>query len=132
MPKLSEEARELLGRPIHGWVTTVLPDGLLHSTVVWVDVDGDDVIFNTAVGRIKEKALHDDPRVSLGVLDPEDDYHFVSVSGPAELELEGADAIIDRLAKKYLDADTYPFRRPDEQRVTVRVRPERVIYSPGG
>src|ERR1700726_1266713 len=132
MSKLTDGAKDLLNRPLHAWVTTVRPDGSLQSTVVWVTVDGDDVLFNTAVGRTKEKNLRVDPRVSISVLDPEDRYHFVSVSGNGVLELDGADEVIDRLAKKYLGKDSYPFRQEGEQRVTVRVTPERVIYSPGG
>ncbi|WP_326823230.1 PPOX class F420-dependent oxidoreductase [Streptosporangium sp. NBC_01639] len=132
MGKLNEDAKELLSRPVHAWVTTIRPDGSLHSTVVWVDVDGDDVVFNTAVGRAKERHLRNDPRVSVSVLDPKDAFHLVSVSGVAELELEGADTVIDRLAHKYLGVDSYPYRQPDEQRITVRVRPDQVIYNAGG
>lgn len=132
MGKLNEGAKELLRRPIHGWVTTVRPDGSLHSTVVWVDVDGDDVIFNTAVGRAKERHLRNDPRVSVSVLDPQDAFHLVSVSGTAELELEGADEVIDHLANKYLGVESYPYRQPGEQRITVRVAPSDVIFNPGG
>lgn len=131
MDKLSDDAKALLRRPLHGWATTMRPDGSLHSTVVWVDVDGDDVIINTAVGRAKEKHLKADPRIAVSVKDPDNDYHYISVSGRGRLELEGADEIIDRLAKKYLNADTYPFRQPGEQRVTVRLTPEQVIYSTG-
>ncbi|MFF5205693.1 TIGR03618 family F420-dependent PPOX class oxidoreductase [Streptosporangium sp. NPDC000396] len=131
MGKLNEEVKALFRQPIYGWVTTVRPDGSLHSTVVWVDVDGDDVIFNTAVGRAKERHLRDDPRVSVSVLDPKDAFHLASVSGNAKLELEGADGVIDGLAKKYLGVDTYPYRQPGEQRITVRVTPDQVIYSPG-
>ncbi|GAA3075186.1 PPOX class F420-dependent oxidoreductase [Streptosporangium carneum] len=131
MGKLNDDAKELLNQPIHGWVTTLRPDGSLHSTVVWVAVDGDDVIFNTAVGRAKERHLRANPQVSLSVLDPKDAFHLVSVSGVGELELEGADEVIDGLAKKYLGVETYPYRQPGEQRVTVRIRPEQVIYSAG-
>ncbi|GGT01550.1 hypothetical protein GCM10010156_69350 [Planobispora rosea] len=132
MEKLTDDAKQLLRRPVHGWATTVRPDGSLHSTVVWVDVDGDDVVFNTAVGRAKEKHLRANPQVSVSVLDPEDAFHLVSVSGVARLELEGADRVIDGLANKYLGVDTYPYRQPGEQRITVRVTPDKVIFSPGG
>ncbi|WP_322763129.1 PPOX class F420-dependent oxidoreductase [Frankia sp. Cr2] len=131
MSTLNKDARDLLSKPLFAWVTTLRTDGSPHSTVVWIDVDGDDVIFNTAVGRIKERNLRRDPRVSVGVLDPENAFHLVSVSGSAQLETDGADAVIDRLAKKYLGVATYPFRTPDEQRVTVRVTPKTMIYSPG-
>jgi PPOX class probable F420-dependent enzyme len=128
---LSDDAKAMLAEPYHGWVTTMRSDGSLHSTVVWVDVDGDDVIFNTAIGRAKERHLRNDARVSLSVLDPNNPFHALSVSGEGRLEEDGADAVIDRLAKKYLGVDTYPYRTPDERRITVRIRPERVIYSPG-
>ncbi|AEH11474.1 MULTISPECIES: PPOX class F420-dependent oxidoreductase [Protofrankia] len=131
MATLNEDARNLLSRPVYAWVTTLRPDGSPHSTVVWVDVDGDEIIFNTAVGRAKERHLRKDPRVSIGVLDPEDAYHLVSVSGTARLEIDSADAVIDRLAKKYLGVDSYPFRRPDEQRIMVRVEPRQIIHNTG-
>jgi pyridoxamine 5'-phosphate oxidase-like protein len=61
MSGLSEGAKALLSEPIPAWATTVRPDGSLHNTVVWVDVDGDDVIFNTAIGRAKERHLRSTP-----------------------------------------------------------------------
>ena len=112
-----------------GEVTTLRPDGSPHTTVVWVDVNTDEVIFNTAVGRAKERYLRKDPRVSLIVVDPENTYRWVSVSGTAELTIEGADDEIDRLAKKYLGKDEYPWRNPEEQRINVRIRPDRVEAS---
>ncbi len=126
MSEFTEDLRTLVRRPIHGWVTTLRADGTPHNSVVWVDVDGDDVVFNTAVGRLKERHLRANPTVSISVLDPEDAYHWVSVTGQATITQDGADAMIDHLAKKYLNADSYPFRRAGEVRVTVRVRPEHV------
>jgi PPOX class probable F420-dependent enzyme len=126
MARLDDKARSFLEQPFVGEVTTLRPDGSPHTTVVWVDVDTDEVIFNTAVGRAKERYLRKDPRVSLIVVDPENSYRWVSVSGTAELSTEGADDEIDRLAKKYLDKDEYPWRKPEEQRINVRIRPDRV------
>jgi PPOX class probable F420-dependent enzyme len=129
MSKLNDDAKALLARPVHAWVTAHRPDGSLHSTVVWVDIDGDDVVFNTAVGRAKERYLREDPRVSISVLDPDNGHHLVSISGTARFELEGADERVDGLAKKYLGADKYPFRTSGEQRINVRVSPEHVIHN---
>jgi PPOX class probable F420-dependent enzyme len=126
MATLSEKAREFLQQPFVGEVTTLRRDGSPHTTVVWVDVDTNEVIFNTAVGRAKERHLRKDPRASLIVVDPQDPYKWVSVSGKAELTTEGADAEIDKLAKKYLGKDEYPWRSPDEQRINVHIRPQRV------
>jgi len=126
MAELTEKTREFLQQPYVGEVTTIRPDGSPHTTVVWVDVDTDEVLFNTAVGRAKERYLRKDPRVSLIVVDPEDPYRWVAVNGTAQFETEGADEEIDRLTKKYLGKDEYPWRSEGEQRVTVRIRPTRV------
>jgi PPOX class probable F420-dependent enzyme len=126
MATLDEKARKFLEQPFVGEVTTLRDDGSPHSTVVWVDVEPDVVMFNTAVGRAKERHLRKDPRVALIVVDPENAYRWVSLSGTAELTTDGADGQIDKLAKKYLGQDEYPWRNPEEQRITVRIRPERV------
>jgi PPOX class probable F420-dependent enzyme len=110
-------------------VTTLRKDGSPHSTVVWVDEDGGDVVFNTARGRAKDLHLENDPRVSVLVVDPGNAYKWVAVSGRAELSEDGADAHIDHLAKKYLDADSYPFRTESEVRVIARIAPEKVDSS---
>jgi len=126
MAVLTDKARTFLQQPFVGEVTTLRPDGSPHTTVVWVDVDTDEVIFNTAVGRAKERYLRKDPRVSLIVVDPEDANRWVSISGTAELDTKGADEEIDKLARKYLGADSYPWRTPEEQRINVRIHPQRV------
>ncbi|PSL03183.1 PPOX class probable F420-dependent enzyme [Haloactinopolyspora alba] len=133
MPALSDNARDLFSRAIPGWATVIDDDGVPHSSVVWVDVDGDEVLFNTAVGRVKERFLQDNPTVSVSVLNPEHAWHWASVSGPASLSTDDGDRVIDSLAKKYLDADSYPFRKEGEQRVTVRVKVDRLLeIAPDG
>jgi PPOX class probable F420-dependent enzyme len=126
MAKLDETQAEFLGNPYYGVVATVRADGSPHHTVVWVDSDNGDVVFNTAEGRAKPKNLRANPQVSLTVVDPANGYHWLSVTGTAELSHEGADAHIDKLAKKYLDADTYPFRKEGEVRVIVRIAANRI------
>ena len=126
MAALDEKARNFLEQPYVGTVTTLRQDGSPHSTIVWVDVDDDGLSFNTAAGRAKPRHLERDPRVSLLVVDPEDTYKWVSISGTAELTTDGADSQIDRLAKKYLGQDEYPWRKPEEQRIKVRINPEHV------
>ena len=126
MATLTEKQQQFLAEnPFVGVATTLREDGSPHSTVVWVDANGG-ISFNTAMGRAKPRNLERDPRVSLLVVDPQNSYRWVSVSGRAELTLDGADAQIDKLAKKYLGKDEYPWRSPGEQRVTVRISPERV------
>ena len=129
MAKLSEKQLEFLESPFVGVVTTLREDGSPHSTVVWVDVEDGVPSFNTALGRKKPQNLEADPRAALLVIDPSDTYKWVAVDGHTQLTTDGADAQIDKLAKKYLGKDEYPFRKPEEQRVTVRIVPERVSAS---
>jgi PPOX class probable F420-dependent enzyme len=127
MAKLGEKQKQFLAEnPFVGVVTDLREDGSPHSTVVWVDVDDGKVSFNTARGRTKPLNLERDPRASLLVVDPNNPYLWVSVSGRTQLTEEGADAQIDKLAKKYLGKDEYPWRTPEETRVKVLIEPERV------
>jgi PPOX class probable F420-dependent enzyme len=115
--------------PFVGVVTTLREDGSPHSTVVWVDVDDGKVSFNTATGRAKPRHLEHDPRASLLVVDPDDAYKWVAVSGPANVTEDGADTQIDKLAKKYIGRDEYPWRKPTERRLKVLIEPEHVDAS---
>ena len=121
--RVSAAERAFLEQPFVGVVTDLRPDGSPHSTVVWVDVDDDGVSFNTAWPRAKPRYLEADPRVSLLVVDPSDDYRWVSISGSVTLTEKGANEQIDRLAKKYRDLDSYPWHKPEETRVSVRIAP---------
>jgi PPOX class probable F420-dependent enzyme len=106
--------------------TTLRRDGSPHSTVVWIDeVDGE-VWFNTAVDRAKERHLRNDPRVGVTVVDPHNQYRWVAVAGTATLQLDGADEHIDKLAKKYLGQDRYPWHDPNQRRIIVRIRVDKV------
>jgi PPOX class probable F420-dependent enzyme len=126
MATLDRKEQQFLEQPFVGVATSLRDDGSPHNTVVWVDVDGGSVSFNTAVGRAKERHIRKNPHVALIVVDPGDPYKWVSVTGDAELTTEGADPQIDRLAKKYLGKDEYPWRNPQEQRITVKIKPEKV------
>ena len=129
MAKLNDKQKQFLDQPFVGTVTTLREDGSPHSTIVWVDVEDGKVGFNTARGRAKSKHLERDPRASLLMVDPNNSSKWVAVSGPAELTEEGADAQIDKLAKKYLGQDEYPWRNPEETRVKVLIEPEKVDAS---
>ena len=127
MAVLNDKERKFLSdNPFIGVVTDLREDGSPHSTPVWVDVDDGKVSFNTATGRAKPRHLENDPRVALIVTDPEDPYKWVSITGRAELTQQGADEQIDKLAKKYLGQDEYPWRKPEETRLKVLIDPQTV------
>jgi hypothetical protein len=101
--------------------------------VVWVDVDDDHVVLNTAEGRKWPERVRRNPdAVTVAVVNHESPYEYVTIKGRLVDEShEGADENIDKLAKKYLGQDEYPFRQPGEQRVMFRIEPERVIHQGG-
>ncbi|MBV8462167.1 MAG: PPOX class F420-dependent oxidoreductase [Acidimicrobiales bacterium] len=128
-PKLSAKAKALVDRPVLANVATIDAAGRPQLTPVWIDHDGDELLFNTARGRAKDRNLTRDPHVAVSVVDPDDPYNVLVVRGTAEPNEDGADATIDALAKKYLGVDTYPLRRPGEVRVNYRVRPDAIVMQ---
>ena len=127
---LSEKARALIARPVLASLATLNPDGSPQITPLWVDLDGDDVVFNTAQGRKKARNLERDARVAVTVIDPDDQYNVVAFQGTVtDVATAGADAHIDALAKKYLGVDTYPMRREGEVRIRVTVRTDHIAMQ---
>ena len=94
--------------------------------MVWMDVEGDEVLFNTAEGRLKPKNLRRDHRVIISVQDRNDPQSYMVFHGRASVTESGADEHIDTLARRFLGVDKYPFRRPGEKRLLVRVTVDRI------
>ena len=119
--------RDLFEKPAFANLGTLMPDGRPQVTPVWVDFDGRYLIVNTARGRQKDKNLRRDGRVSLAISDPVNPYRYLEVRGKvAEIAEKGADEHIDKMAKKYLGKDKYPFRQPGEVRVMFKIEPEHI------
>jgi PPOX class probable F420-dependent enzyme len=125
--ELTDDQKTLLDEKHYAVVTDLMRDGSPHSTMVWIDHDGRHVLFNTVRGHLKARNLEREPRVSVLVFDPAHPHtRRLAVRGRAQLIDEGADEHIDRLAKKYLGQDRYPWRQPGQRRVTVRVIAEKI------
>lgn len=123
---ISDKYVDLFNKKVFAGLATVMPDGSPQVTPVWIDYDGENVIFNTAVGRQKDKNLQTDGRVSLALIDPDNPYRYLEVRGKVvERTLEGADDHINKMAKKYMGVDVYPGRQPGEVRVIYKIKPER-------
>ena len=103
-------------------VATIKEDGTPQTSIVWVDTDGEHLVFNTKGGRAKGRHLQRDPRISVSVFDAESPYRYFEVEGTAELDAEGADEHIEALSQKY---DGFGYGKGD--RVIVRVTPQRIF-----
>lgn len=128
--ELSDDIVKLLSSKNFGILATLMDDGSPHATVVWVDYRDGYVLINTAVGRVKQKNVSRDPRVSLCVIDSSNPYHMVSIRGRVVEQVhEGADEHIDRLAERYLGLSKYPFKAQGEERVILKVKVEHVYHQ---
>ena len=129
-PSITTEVEQLLLGKNFASFATLMRDGSPHVAPTWVDYDGDMVLINTAAGRIKEKNVNLDKRVALSVYDSSNPYNMVTIRGKVtEITEQDADAHIDRLAKRYLGLDSYPFRSPDEKRIILKIIPEAVFHQ---
>lgn len=126
---IDEGVRALLEAKNVCVVCTQAKDGTIHAQPVWVDTDGANVVLNSVPGRAWVRNAQRDERVTCTVTNLENPYEFVELRGRARIR-EGAagERHVHRLAKKYLDLDNYPFLAPDEPRLLVEVRPERIVH----
>lgn len=130
--KLPESARTMLQDKAYAHVVTSGANGRPQVTMVWADAEGDEVWFNTAEGRKKQTNLRREPRVVISVQDRNNPQAYLVVHGTATMTEAGADAHIDKLAKRFLGVDKYPYRQPGEKRVLVRVAVDRLGgFAPG-
>ncbi|MDE0049598.1 MAG: PPOX class F420-dependent oxidoreductase [Rhodospirillales bacterium] len=127
MVELPDLARRLLDGKNFATVATVMSDGRPQASVVWIHTDGPHIVFNTAEGRVKPRNMRRDARVAIAVFDMENPYQQAMIQGRVvAMEHEGAEESIDAMTKKYMDLDSYPHRREGEQRVIVRIAPEKI------
>lgn len=124
MARLTDEQAALFLDDNYAVVATLRADGSPHQTATWVGWDGEHVLFNITVTRKKYEELQRDPRVSVFVFDGNNPYRWVTVSGTADMTLDGAEEHIHALSRKYRGRDYV--LGPGEQRVVVRVTPQRV------
>lgn len=127
---IPESHRDILTGKNFAHIATLMPDGSPQVTPVWIDVDGETVLFNTADGRQKARNLDRDGRVAISCHDQANPYRYIQIRGEVvEKTTKGADAHIDAMAKKYLGADTYPGHSAGEQRVIYRIQVRHVQVS---
>jgi PPOX class probable F420-dependent enzyme len=119
---------DLFQKPVHGVLTTMMPDGVPQSSIVWVDYDGEHLLINTTLERQKGRNMVANPKVAVLVIDPQDTSRWIEVRGfVSEMTTNGAEAHADRLTrrytgKQYFYRDIYPPEQKDrETRVMVKI-----------
>jgi PPOX class probable F420-dependent enzyme len=123
--RIPPDHEDILGKRSFAHIATVGPKGEPQSSPVWVDWDGTYVKFSQTTSRQKYRNLQREPRIALSVLDPDQPYRYVEVRGRiARIEEDQDNAFINRMAKKYIDEDVYPWSQPGEERIVVYVEPE--------
>jgi PPOX class probable F420-dependent enzyme len=125
--ELPELAKKLLAGKNFATIATLMPSGAPQASVIWIHVEGDTIVFNTAEGRIKPNNVRRDARVAITVHNAENPYQQAMIQGHVtELVHEGAEDHVDAMAKKYMDLDSYPFRVEGEQRVIIKIVADKV------
>jgi PPOX class probable F420-dependent enzyme len=122
------DVQDLLEKPNYATVSTLNHDGSIHSTIIWISAENGGIAVNSAVGRLWPRNLERDPRVTVVVEEAGNPYHFVEIRGTATGTIEGADEHINKLAKKYIGQDEYPYRQPGEQRIKFVVEPQHIRH----
>jgi PPOX class probable F420-dependent enzyme len=121
---IPNQVGEILRKKTFVHLTTLMPDGSPHSSPVWCDFDGSFIIVNSAKGRVKDRNMRKDSRVALSAVDPDNPYRAIMIRGKVvDITEQGADELIDRLAKKYMGVDKYPYRAAGEVRVVYKIEP---------
>jgi PPOX class probable F420-dependent enzyme len=128
MPQtISPGFRKPLQEPASCQLATLMPDGSPQITQVLVHTDGEHILINTSEGRQKERNVRRDPRVAVNVVDPTNAWRIAMVRGRVvEVTTEGVRELLDQLAQKYLNKETYPLRRSEDVRVTLKILPETI------
>ena len=131
MAAIPEKYLDLTEKKAFAQLATLMPDGSPHVAPVWFEYDGEYILINSAKGRVKDRNIRRDPRVGIDVIDPDNPYRHLSIRGRVvDITEHGADEQIDKLTKKYMGQDKYPYRGPGEVRVLYRIEPEST-YSMG-
>ena len=108
-------------------LATVMPDGSPQVTPVWFDFTDGRIRVNSAKGRVKSRNMTEGAKVALSIVDPDNAYRYIQIRGQVTKTTEqGGDAHIDSLARKYLGADSYPYRKAGEVRIIFEITPASV------
>ena len=122
---IPQKFTDLFDKKVFANLATLMPDGRPQVIPVWCEFDGTHILVNSAKGRQKDLNMRRDPRVSLSIMDPDNSYRYLEVRGEVvEIEEDVALEHINKLAKKYLDLEEYPYLQAGEVRIRYKIEPQ--------
>jgi len=129
--KLEQKAIDLLKGKNLVFIATLMKDGSPQLSPVWADYEDGFVMVNTAEGRIKHKNVLNDTRVAVSVVANENPLDMTTIRGKVVEILPDYDYVhINKLTKKYMGIENYPFRREGEKRIVFKIKPDKVFVLP--
>ncbi len=122
--EIPAEFTDLFRKKAFAQLATIMPDGQPQVTPVWFDFDGTHIRIGSSKGRVKDKNIRRDPRVTVTIQDPDNPYRYLEIRGKViEIQEKGANEHINLLTKKYLGVDEFPYKREGEVRVMYKIEP---------
>lgn len=113
------------------FIATIMKDGSPQLSPVWANYENDHIWINTAEGRLKHKNILRDPRVAVSVVDKNDPLNMTTIKGKVVEIISDYDySHANKLTKKYMKKETYPFKRPGEKRIVLKIHPNNVYVLP--
>jgi PPOX class probable F420-dependent enzyme len=131
-PHIPSALIDLLESDALGHLATVRANGTPHVTPLWVDHDGDAVLVNVRLDRVKAANMRERPDVAISIVDPRNPYRYLAITGRvASWSEEGWHEHMNKLARRYMKKDRYPWFFDGEQRAIFRIVPTNVYYEMG-
>ena len=113
------------------FIATLMKDGSPQLSPVWANYEDEHIMVNTAEGRLKHKNVLRDPRVAVSVVSKDNPLDMTTIRGKVvELISDYDYKHADRLTKKYMGREHYPFKQEGEKRIIFKIKPERVFVLP--
>ena len=128
---IDEKVINLFSKKNLVYIATVMKDGAPQVSPVWANYDDGYIFVNTAEGRIKHKNVLRDPRVAVSVVSKDNPLDMTTIRGTVEELIPDYEyKHADKLTQQYMEREHYPFKRDDEKRIILKIKPHKVFVLP--